>query len=67
MATQPITPRPRSDVMPDAEFANLQTFLIGNGLTANQVQTAIGTSVQGRTRDQIETALRGWLVNLPKG
>ena len=53
------------EIMDKAEFTALQTYLTTEGLTANQVDQALGTSVSDRSREGVAEGLRTALKALP--
>lgn len=45
-----------------AEFGLLRAFLARAGASQAQIEQAIGTAANGRTRAQISTALQVWIA-----
>lgn len=56
----------RHTVPPDSEFTNLHNYLLTSRFTQSWIDSAIGTSVAGRTRDQITNDLIVAFKALPK-
>jgi hypothetical protein len=56
----------RSDAPPANEFGELRAYLARQGVSQAQIDAAVGTAADGRSRQEVADALRAWLRTLPK-
>jgi len=55
--------RKRNEQPSAADFGKFRAWLAQNGASQAEVNEALGTRVDGRSRDEIVTGLQVWLKN----
>jgi len=56
--------KPPNETPGPAEFGQLRAYLAQNGMSQAQIDEAIGTAPDGRTRAEIAAELTQWLAQL---
>lgn len=58
---EPVSRKPPDSEMPSSEFGELRAHLARLGVPQSEINEAIGTGAQGRTRAEIANDLLAWL------
>ena len=54
--------RPPNKPQPPNEFGQLRSYLARMGYKQEQIKQAIGSTPNGRTREEIATQLQAWII-----